>query len=137
MLLCMFLVKSLGLAMNYNYQQLIGGAWQNASNGRTWDVLNPATEEVVRTVPFGNAEDCRLAIDAAAKAYSAWSGKTAYERAVLLKKASELIRERAAELARTTVMEAGKPILQAKGEWGVAADLFEWFAEEAKRAYGR
>src|SRR5580704_17776569 len=123
--------------MNYHYQQLIGGAWQNASNGGTWDVLNPATEEVVRSVPFGNAKDCEAAIDTAAKALAAWSGKTAYERAALLKKAADLIRERASELARTTVMEAGKPMVQAKGEWGVAADLFEWFAEEAKRAYGR
>jgi succinate-semialdehyde dehydrogenase len=123
--------------MKYQYQQLIGGAWQNASNGGTWDVLNPATEEVVRSVPFGNAKDCEAAIDTAAKALAAWSGKTAYERAALLKKAADLIRERASELARTTVMEAGKPMVQAKVEWGVAADLFEWFAEEAKRAYGR
>ncbi len=123
--------------MQYQYQQLIGGAWQNASNGGTWDVLNPATEEVIRSVPFGNAKDCEAAIDAAASALPAWSGKTAYERAALLKRAADLIRERASELARTTVMEAGKPMVQAKGEWGVAADLFEWFAEEAKRAYGR
>lgn len=123
--------------MNYNYQQSIGGVWQNASNGGVWEVLNPATEEVVRTVPFGNGEDCRRAIEAAAVALPAWSGKTAYERAALLKKAAELIRERVADLARSTVLESGKPIAQAKGEWGVAADLFEWFAEEAKRAYGR
>src|SRR5580658_8748978 len=123
--------------MNYQYQQLIGGVWRDASNGGTWDVLNPATEEVVRGVPFGNAEDCRLAIEAAASAFPAWSGKTAYERAAVLKKAAELIRERAADLAHTTVLECGKPLPQAKGEWGVAADLFEWFAEEAKRAYGR
>jgi acyl-CoA reductase-like NAD-dependent aldehyde dehydrogenase len=123
--------------MNYHYQQLIGGAWHGASNDGTWDVLNPATEEVVRTVPFGNGEDCSLAIEAAAKAFPAWSGKTAYERAAPLKKAAELIRERAGDLARTTVTESGKPMVQAKGEWGVAADLFEWFAEEGKRAYGR
>jgi len=122
---------------NYHYQQLIGGVWRDASNGGTWDVLNPATEEVVRNVPFGNAEDCGLAIEAAAIAFPAWSGKTAYERAAVLKKAAELIRERAADLAHTTVLECGKPLPQAKGEWGVAADLFEWFAEEAKRAYGR
>jgi acyl-CoA reductase-like NAD-dependent aldehyde dehydrogenase len=123
--------------MNYHYQQLIGGAWHSASNDDTWDVLNPATEEVVRTVPFGNGSDCALAIEAAAKALPAWSGKTAYERAAPLKKAAELIRERAVDLARTTVTESGKPMVQAKGEWGVAADLFEWFAEEGKRAYGR
>jgi succinate-semialdehyde dehydrogenase len=123
--------------MNYQYRQLIGGAWQDASNGGTWVVLNPATEEVVRTVPFGDAHDCALAIEAATKAFPAWSAKTAYERAAPLKKAADLMRERAADLARTTVMECGKPLPQAKGEWGVAADLFEWFAEEGKRAYGR
>lgn len=123
--------------MNNHYQQLIGGSWRDASNGGVWDVLNPATEEVVRTVPFGDAHDCALAIDAAFAALSAWSGKTPYERAAVLKKAAEVMRERSADLARTTVLEAGKPMVQAKGEWGVAADLFEWFAEEGKRAYGR
>jgi succinate-semialdehyde dehydrogenase len=123
--------------MAFIYRQLIGGKWQDASNGGTWDVLNPATEEVVRTVPFGVAEDCRLAIEAAAAAFPAWSRATAYERANALKRAAELMREHNQELARTTVLESGKPLVQAKGEWKVAADLFEWFAEEAKRAYGR
>ena len=120
-----------------NYQQWIGGSWKDASNGGHWDVLNPATEEVIRSVPFGSAVDCAHAIDAAAKAFAQWSGKTAYERAVPLKKAADIMRERAADLAHTTVLESGKPLAQAKGEWGVAADLFEWFAEEGKRAYGR
>ena len=123
--------------MTYKYQQLIAGQWRDASNGGTWDVLNPATEEVIRTVPFGNTEDCRLALDAAAAAFPRWSQKTAYDRAGMLKRAADLMRERRADLARTLVQECGKPFPQAKGEWGVAADLFEWYAEEAKRAYGR
>ncbi len=123
--------------MIYQYQQLIGGRWQDASNGGTWDVLNPANEEVIRTVPFGNSEDCRLAIEAADAAFPRWSQRTAYERAVCLNRAAQLMRERKADLARTTVMESGKPMVQAQGEWGVAADLFDWFAEEGKRAYGR
>lgn len=123
--------------MIYQYRQLIGGKWRDALNGGVWDVLNPATEEVVRTVPFGDREDCALAIEAAAKAFPAWSGKTAYERASMLKKAADIIRARMGDLARTTVLECGKPMVQAKGEWGVAADLFEWFGEEARRAYGR
>ena len=123
--------------MNYTYQQWIGGQWRNASNGGTWDVVNPATEEVIRTVPFGNADDCRMAIDAAAAVFPQWSRKTAYDRAGPLKRAADLMRARSADLARTTVQECGKPLAQARGEWGVAADLFEWFAEEAKRAYGR
>jgi acyl-CoA reductase-like NAD-dependent aldehyde dehydrogenase len=123
--------------MKFAYQQLIGGAWQDASNGGTWDVLNPATEEVVRTVPFGAGEDCRRAIEAAAVAFPAWSRRTAYERGNALKRAAELMRQHNEALAHTTVLESGKPLAQAKGEWKVAADLFEWFAEEAKRAYGR
>jgi acyl-CoA reductase-like NAD-dependent aldehyde dehydrogenase len=123
--------------MNYVYQQLIGGKWRDACNRGKWDVANPATEEVIRTVPFGDAEDCRLAIEAADAAFPRWSQKTSYERAGHLKRASDLMRERNADLAHTTVLESGKPLLQAKAEWGVAADLFEWFAEEAKRAYGR
>ena len=123
--------------MSYQYRQRIGGEWREAANGGTWDVLNPATEEVVRRVPFGGAEDCAAAIEAARRAFGSWSQKTAYERAAYLKRAAELMRERSAELARTTVAECGKPWAQAKGEWGVAADLYEWFGEEAKRAYGR
>jgi succinate-semialdehyde dehydrogenase len=123
--------------MNYQYRQLIGGEWCDATNGGTWDVVNPATEEVIRRVPFGTREDCRLAFESAGKAFPAWSSATAYERARLLKKAADLIRDRAADLAWTTVLESGKPLAQAKGEWAVSADLFEWFAEEAKRAYGR
>jgi acyl-CoA reductase-like NAD-dependent aldehyde dehydrogenase len=123
--------------MTFTYRQLIGGKWQDASNAGTWDVLNPATEELVRTVPFGDGEDCRLAIEAAAAAFPAWSRSTAYERGSALKRASELMREHNEVLAHTTVLESGKPLVQAKGEWKVAADLFEWFAEEAKRAYGR
>jgi acyl-CoA reductase-like NAD-dependent aldehyde dehydrogenase len=119
------------------YQQIIGGKWQGASNGGTWEVVNPATEEVIRTVPFGGAQDCRQAIEAADAAFPEWSHKTPYERAGCLKRASELMRDRNSDLARTTVLESGKPLLQAKAEWGVAADLFEWFAEEGKRAYGR
>jgi acyl-CoA reductase-like NAD-dependent aldehyde dehydrogenase len=123
--------------MNYIYRQSIGGEWCDAANGGTWDVMNPATEEIVRTVPFGNGADCRAAIEAADAAFPRWSRKTAYERGACLAKAASLMRERAGDLARTTVLESGKPMVQAKGEWGVAADLFDWFAEEGKRAYGR
>ena len=123
--------------MTYTYKQFIGGEWVDASNGATWDVVNPATEEVVRTVPYGTGADCQAAIDSAASALHGWAGKTAYERGAILKAAADLLRARADELARTTVLESGKPFVQAKGEWIVSADLFEWFAEEGKRAYGR
>ena len=123
--------------MAYAYKQFIDGEWVEASNGTTWDVINPATEEKVRAVPYGNGADARRAIQAAARAFPAWRSSTAYERAAVLKRASDLMRARLDDLARTSVQECGKPFAQAKGEWSVVADLFEWFAEEGKRAYGR
>jgi succinate-semialdehyde dehydrogenase len=123
--------------MELSYKQLIGGEWSDASNGHTIAVLDPATEEAVREVPYGAAADCHAAIDAAQRAFSSWAGRTPYERGAILKRTAELIRARADRIARTTVLESGKPLAQARGEWLVAADLFEWFAEEGKRAYGR
>jgi succinate-semialdehyde dehydrogenase len=123
--------------MTFTYQQYIDGAWAAAANGGTWEVINPATEDSVRAVPFGGREDCRAAIEAAARACPAWSRRTPYERGAMLQKAAARMRELADDLARTTVMESGKPFAQARGEWMVAADLFDWFAEEGKRAYGR
>jgi succinate-semialdehyde dehydrogenase len=123
--------------MAYSYKLLIGGRWVDAVSGRIAAVGNPATEEVIREVPYGSTEDCRASIEAAHRAFAAWSGRTPYERGAILKKTADLIRSRADDLARTTVLESGKPLVQARGEWMVSADLFEWFAEEGKRAYGR
>jgi acyl-CoA reductase-like NAD-dependent aldehyde dehydrogenase len=119
------------------YKQLIDGEWRDATNGGTWNVLNPATEAIVETVPFGAAADCDLAVEAAARAFDGWSRATPYERGAVLEKAASLMRASADELGRTTVLESGKPIAQARGEWLGAADLLDWFAEEGKRAYGR
>ena len=119
------------------YKQYIGGIWAEASNGKTWDVINPATEEPVATVPFGNENDCLVALEAASDAFPSWSASTAYERGSWLRRISDLIRERTERLAEITVRESGKPLAQAKGEWQVAADIFEWYSEEGKRAYGR
>jgi acyl-CoA reductase-like NAD-dependent aldehyde dehydrogenase len=123
--------------VGYEFRQLIDGRWCDASDGGSWDVLNPATEEVVRIVPYGVGAECLAAIEAAAKAQPAWARKTPYERAAILKGAADLMRARASELGRITTLESGKPLAQGVGEWTVAADLFEWFAEEGKRAYGR
>jgi succinate-semialdehyde dehydrogenase len=118
-------------------KQLIGGAWVGASTGGSWDVINPATEEVIRAVPFGGKQDAIEAIEAADAALPEWSAKTPYERGDILKRAATVMRTRLDELAHITVLESGKPFVEAKGEWKVASDFFEWFAEEGKRAYGR
>ncbi|MGH9336728.1 MAG: NAD-dependent succinate-semialdehyde dehydrogenase, partial [Vicinamibacteria bacterium] len=119
------------------YKQFIGGTWIGASNGNSWDVINPATEEPVATVPFGNEVDVHAALDSAERTFPSWSAATPYERGSYLRRISDLIRQRADALGEVTVRESGKPLAQAKGEWHVAADLFEWYAEEGKRAYGR
>jgi succinate-semialdehyde dehydrogenase len=123
--------------MTFKFKQYIGGEWTDAVSSGTWDVVNPATEDIVQSVPFGGRDDCHLAIEAAARAFPEWSRRTPYERAAILQRAAARMRELADEVARTMVLECGKPLAQARGEWSVAADLFEWFAEEGKRAYGR
>ncbi len=120
-----------------NFQQYIDGQWLNAANGKTWNVLDPATEEVIAAVPFGDARDARAALEAAKAAFPGWSGKTPYERAAILIKAANLIRDRADDLAPIMTRECGKPLIESRGEWLASADLLEWFAEEGKRAYGR
>ncbi len=119
------------------YKQFINGAWVDAADGGAWQVLNPATEAVVAEVPFCHTgADVQAAIGAAAAAFPGWRSTNAFQRAQLLKKVAEAMRKNASECARVTTEESGKPFIEAKGEWIVAADLFEWFAEEAKRSYG-
>jgi succinate-semialdehyde dehydrogenase len=123
--------------MEISYKQYINGNWQDASNGKTWDVINPATEETIETIPFGGTADANAAIEAANEAFPAWSKKNPYIRAEILKKTADLIRTRVGEYARVSVLESGKPMAEARGEWLVAANYFEWYAEEGKRTYGQ
>ena len=116
--------------------QFIDGKWVDAEGGGRWDVIDPATEQVVASVPYGGAADANRAIAAAKRALPGWRAKTAYERAAILMKAAAILRARAEQFATLTVHEAGKPLREALGEWSVAADLFEWFAEEGKRVSG-
>ena len=117
--------------------QHIGGAWVDAVSGQTRPLINPATEEPICQLPAGDREDCLQAIAAARHAQRAWASRTAYERAAVLRAAADSMRAAAPELAKVTTAEAGKPLAEATGEWRVVADLFDWYAEECKRAYGR
>ncbi len=120
-----------------NRQLFIDGEWCDSSSRKKLAVENPATEEIIAEVAFGTREDCKRAIAAAAEAMKSWMKLTAYDRAKVLKKTADLMRERADSLARTMTMEQGKPVAEAKGEVLHSADTFEWFAEEGKRAYGQ
>ncbi len=117
-------------------QQLIGGIWVDAESGGRWDVVDPGTEDIVASVPFGGAADTNRAIDAAQAAFPAWRARTAYDRAAILMRAAELMRTRSETLGEITVRESGKPRMDAVREWQIAGDLFEFFAEEGKRVSG-
>lgn len=100
------------------------------------DVLNPATNKLVGTIPNGGKEEADQAVEAAYEAFKQWSEKTAYERATYLQKLNGLILENQDEFARTMTLEMGKPLNESKGEVVYAASFVEWYAEEAKRVYG-
>ncbi len=119
------------------FKMLIDGEWMDASDGATWAVINPATEKKVAEVPFGGANETSRAISAAESALPRWQGMTAYERGRILRDIADAIRAQADQLAPIMTAECGKPLGEARGEWGACADLFDWFAEEGKRAYGR
>ncbi len=114
----------------------INGDWSAALADGTFDVINPATGEVLETAPDGGAEAARAAIDAAHDAFPAWSGTTAHARSAILYKAYNLMLEAREDLARTMTLEQGKPLRAARTEVQYAADFLLWFAEEAKRVYG-
>ncbi|MFD1315629.1 aldehyde dehydrogenase family protein [Namhaeicola litoreus] len=119
------------------HKQLINGHWVDAVSKGVWEVINPALEEVVKEVPYGDDKDFKLALKAADLAFDQWSRETPYFRADFLKKTAEYIRINVKQFGTDTILETGKPRNEAEGEWLVAANLFEWFAEEGKRNYGR
>ncbi len=118
-------------------QLFIDGKWRPAASGKTIPVLNPATEETVGTVAHAGKADLDEALAAAEKGFKAWRNVSPYERSKVMRKAADLIRERAEMIATLMTMEQGKILAEAKIETMGAADTIEWFAEEGRRAYGR
>ena len=120
----------------FRQQCYIGGTWCDADGGETIEVTNPATDEVLGTVPKMGAAETRRAIEAANEALPAWRAKTAKERAVILRKWHDLLLANQDDLGLIMTCEQGKPLAEAKGEVAYAASFIEWFAEEGKRIYG-
>src|SRR3954447_14277916 len=118
----------------FREQCYIGGEWVGGAN--TIPVRNPATQEVLGTVPRLGAEEARRAIDAAERAWPAWRAKTGKERSAILRKWFELMMANQEDLAQILTAEQGKPLAEARGEIAYGASFIEWFAEEAKRVYG-
>ena len=117
-------------------QCLIGGEWVESASKETMDVSNPATGEVIGTVPRCGAEETRSAVASAFECFEKWRSTTATERSGILKAWYDLLMEHQEDLAGIMTAEQGKPLQEARNEIAYAARLVEWFAEEAKRVYG-
>lgn len=117
-------------------RNLIGGQWVGAADANEFDVLDPATDEVIASVPRGGAKETRQAIDAAASSFAAWAGKPGVERYRILRSLADLMLRDQDRLAQIMMLEQGKPLTEARGEVVYAASFIEWAAEEAKRLYG-
>lgn len=116
---------------------LIDGEWRQGSEGKGEPLINPATEEVLGTVPHASPADLDHALEASAKGFKVWKAMTAMQRWAVMDKAAGLIEQRKADIARTLTMENGKPLAESTAEVQFAADATRWYAEEGKRAYGR
>ncbi|WAU75767.1 NAD-dependent succinate-semialdehyde dehydrogenase [Acinetobacter sp. LF10] len=120
----------------FHQQAFVAGQWCDADNQQTSDIYNPATQEVIGTVPNMGKAEAERAIHVAVAGWAAWKNKTAKDRSTILKKWFDLMVENADQLAFILTSEQGKPLAEARGEILYAASFVEWFAEEAKRVYG-
>ena len=120
-----------------NVQLLIANEWVDAASGKTIEVRNPATGQVIGTVVHAGVADLDRALAAAQKGFEIWRDTSVYERAAVIRRAAALLRERVDGIARLLTQENGKPLAEARGEVNAGADIIEWFADEGRRVYGR
>jgi succinate-semialdehyde dehydrogenase / glutarate-semialdehyde dehydrogenase len=120
----------------FRQQAYLSGHWCNADSGATTAVNNPATGDVLGTVPTMGADETRRAIADAKKAWPDWRRRTAKERSIILRKWHDLMLANVDDLGVLMTAEQGKPLAESKGEIAYAAGFIEWFAEEGKRVYG-
>lgn len=114
----------------------IGGSWQASTTGATFDVHDPATGQVIKTIADATVEDAVRALDAAVAAQDAWAATSSRERSNILRRAFDLLIERKEDFALLMAMEMGKPIQEARGEVVYGAEFLRWFSEEAVRVQG-
>ncbi len=117
-------------------QALIGGVWKEAANGKTVDVIDPASQSVLGTVPDMGGAETRAAIEAAEAAFKGWKARTHAERAELLERWHDLMIDHLEDLALLLTLEQGKPLAESRGEIRYGASFVKWFAEEARRIGG-
>ena len=122
--------------MYEKFGQFIDGKWQHSSSGETYEVINPATEEIIGKASKANSKDIQRALKSAEKGLEVWKNTSPWERSKVIRKISELMRKKVDTLSKWLTLEVGKPLTEGAGEVGGAADIFEWNSEETKRIFG-
>ena len=122
--------------MYEKFGQFINGEWKKSSKGETYEVVNPANEEIIGSASKASSKDIQLALKSAENGLEIWKNTSPWERSKIIRKISELLRKKTDVLAKWLTLEVGKPLAEAAGEIGGAADIFEWNSEETKRIYG-
>jgi len=123
--------------MYSKYGQFIHGKWQQSAKKETYDVINPATEEIIGKASKASSIDVDNALKSAEKGFAVWKKFSPWDRATILRKIADLMRKKNNELAKWMTLETGKPISESLAEVNGSADIFEWNAEETKRIYGQ
>jgi succinate-semialdehyde dehydrogenase/glutarate-semialdehyde dehydrogenase len=123
--------------MYANLELFIDGKWHGTDGRRGEDVINPATEKPLARLPHASTSDLDQALEAATKGFAIWRATSAYDRAKIMRKAADLMRERHDAIAKILVLEQGKVYPEARMEVMASADIIDWYAEEGRRAYGR
>ena len=123
--------------MYEKYGQFTDGKWHQSTNGETYEVLNPANEEIIGHASKASPQDVEKALKSAEKGLEVWRKTPPWQRAYILRRIADKMREKQDMLAKWMTLEVGKPFAEAKGEVNGAADIYEWNAEETKRIYGQ
>jgi len=123
--------------MYSKFGQFIEGKWQSSANKETYDVINPATEEIIGKASKAAPSDVEKALKSAEKGFEIWKKTPSWKRASIIRKIADLIRKKKEVLAKWLTLEVGKPLTEGLSEVSGAADIFEWNAEETKRIYGQ
>jgi succinate-semialdehyde dehydrogenase/glutarate-semialdehyde dehydrogenase len=134
---CLLLHRESELLASVPTGLLINGEWRPAASGKTFDVEDPATGKVLLSIADAGPEDGAAALDAAAAAQESWAKVPPRERGEILRRAFDLVTERAEDFALLMTLEMGKPLAEARGEVTYGAEFLRWFSEEAVRAFGR
>ena len=123
--------------MYSRFGQFIDGKWQQSEGKETYDVINPATEEVIGKASKASSKDVDKALKSAEKGFAVWKKFSPWDRATIIRKIADLMRKKNNELAKWMTLETGKPMAESLAEVSGSADIFEWNAEETKRIYGQ